>query len=74
MNKCKLKPNEALKNATANMNLLPTRKYGRATEEVWNKSHTSEEYKLTYDFKRLKKVDKNSERCTRYDRKTDEKN
>ena len=34
LNKCKLKPNEALKNATANMNLLPTRKYGVAPEEV----------------------------------------
>ena len=40
------------------MNLLPTRKYGVAPEEGEKKSRTFEEYKLTYDFKRLKKVDK----------------
>ena len=51
LNKGKLKPNKVLKKVTANMNLLPTRKCGVAPEEVEKKSHTSEEYKLTYDFK-----------------------
>ena len=54
MNKGKLKLNEALKKATANMNLLPTRKYG-VPEEAEKKSHTSQEYEWTYYFKRLKK-------------------
>ena len=36
------------------MNLLPTRKYG-VPEEAEKKSHTSQEYESTYDFKRLKK-------------------
>ena len=54
LNKGKLKPNEALKKAIANMNLLPTRKYGVATEEVEKKSYASEEYKLTHDFEHLK--------------------
>ena len=58
MNTGKLKPNETLKKATANMNLPPTRKYGVAPEEGEKKSRTFEEYKLTYDFRRLKKVDK----------------
>ena len=40
------------------MSLLSTRKYGVAPEEGEKKSRTFEEYKLTYDFKRLKKVDK----------------
>ena len=55
------------------MNLLPSRKYRVTPEEVEKKSRTSEEYKLKYDFKRLKKVDKDSERNAKYDRKTDRK-
>ena len=55
------------------MNLLYTRKCGVAPEEVEKKSHTSEEYKLTDDFKRLQKVDKDYERYARYQTKTDEK-
>ena len=58
---------------TANINQLPSRKYRVAPEEVEKKSRTSEEYKLTYDFKRLKKVDKDSERYARCERKTDGK-
>ena len=38
------------------MNMLPTRKYGVPLKEVEKKSLESEEYKLDYDFKRLKKV------------------
>ena len=37
------------------MNMLPTRKYGVPLKEVEKKSLESEEYKLDYDFKRLKK-------------------
>ena len=57
-----LKPNEALQKATKNINIFPTRKYGVPPEEVEKKSLESEEYKLEYDFKRLKKVDKDAER------------
>ena len=69
----KLKPNEALKKATKNMNIYPTRKYGVPPEEVEKKSLESEEYKLDYDFKHLKKVDKDAERYSRYDTKRDKK-
>ena len=58
----KLKPNEALKKATKNVNIFPTRKYGVPPEEVEKKSLASEEYKLDYDCKRLKKVDKDADR------------
>ena len=68
-----LKANEVLKKATANMNLQPTRKYGVPLEEVEKKSTESEEYRLTYDFSRLKKVDKDTERYSRFDRKSDKK-
>ena len=51
----KLKLNEALKKAPKNMNIFPTRKYGVPPEEVEKKSLALEEYKLDYDFKRLKK-------------------
>ena len=47
---------------TNNMNMLPSRKYGVPPEEVENNSLESEEYKLDYDFKRLKKVDKDAAR------------
>ena len=60
-----LKPNEALKKATKNMNIFPTRKYGVPPEEVEKKSLASEEYNLDYNFKRLKKVDKDADRYSR---------
>ena len=69
----KLKPNEALKKATKNMNILPTRKYGVPPEEVEKRSLESEEYKLYYDFKRLKKVSKDAERYSRYNAKRHKK-
>ena len=69
-----LKPNEVLKKATANMNLQLTRKYGVPPEEVEKKSIESEEYRLTYDFSRLKKADEDAERYSRSDRKSDKKN
>ena len=53
--------------------MFPTRKYGVPPEEVEKKSLESEEYKLDYDFKRLKKVDKDAERYSRYDAKRDKK-
>ena len=70
----KLKSNEALKKATKNMNIFPTRKYGVPPEEVEKKSLVSEECKLDYDFKRLKKVDKDADRYSRYDAKRDKNN
>ena len=69
----KLKPNEALKKATKNINIFPTRKYGVLPEKVEKKSLPSEEYTLDYDFKRLKKVDKDADRYSRYDAKRDKK-
>ena len=70
--KSKLKPNKALKKATNNMNMLPTRDYGKPLEEVEKKSLESEEYKL--DFYRLKKVYKDVARYSRYDKKVDKRN
>ena len=64
-----LKPNEALKKATKNMNIFTIRKYDVPPEEVEEKSLELEEFKLDYDFKRLKKVDKDTERYSRYDAK-----
>ena len=55
------------------MNIFPTRKYGVPPEEVQKKSLASEEYKLDYDFKRLKKVDKDADRYSRYNAKRDKK-
>ena len=49
--------------------MLPTRKYGVPREEVEKKSLEFEEYKLDYDFKRLKKVDKDGARYSRYAKK-----
>ena len=67
----KLKSNEALKKATNNMNIFPTGKYSIPPEEVEKKSLDSEEYKLEYDFKRLKKVGKDAQRYSRYNAKRD---
>ena len=55
------------------MNIFPTRKYGAPPEEVEKKSLASEEYKLNYGFKRLKRVDKDADRFSRYDAKRDKK-
>ena len=56
------------------MNMLPTRKYGVPPEEVEKESLESKEYKLDYDFKRLKKVDKDAARYSRYNKKEDKRN
>ena len=73
MKKGKLKPNEVLRKATVNMNIFPTKKYGVPPKEAEKKSLKSEEYKLGYDFKCLKKVDKDAARYSRYDMKLDKK-
>ena len=53
--------------------MLPTRKYGVPPEEVEKKSLESEEYKLNYDFKRLKKSNKDVAQHFRYDKKVDKR-
>ena len=42
------------------MNIFPTRKEGVPPKEVEKMSLESEEYNLDYDFRRLKKVDKDA--------------
>ena len=54
--------------------MLPTRKYGVPPEEVEKKSLESEECKSDYDFKCLKKVDKDAARYSRYEKKVDKRN
>ena len=56
------------------MNMLPTRKYGVHPEEVKKKSLDSAVYKQDYVFKRLKKVDKDTPRFSRYNKKVDKRN
>ena len=70
----KLKLNDAFKKTTNNMNMLPTRKYGVPPEEVEKKSLESEQYKLDYDFKRLKKVDTDAARHSRQVKKVGKRN
>lgn len=55
------------------MNIFPTKEYGVPPEEIDKKSLESEEDKLEYDFKHLKKVDKDAARYSRYDIKRDKK-
>ena len=73
LKKSKLKPNEALGKPTVNMNIFPPKKYGVSPEEAGRKSLEPEEYKLDYDFKCLKKVDRDAARYSRYDMKLDKK-
>ena len=73
MKKGKLKPSKALRNATVNMNIFPAKKYGLLPEEAGKKSLESKEYKLDYDFKSLKKVDKDAARYSRCNMKLDKK-
>ena len=55
------------------MNIQPTAKYGVAPEEVEKKSLNSEEFKLKYDFERIKIVEKSAARYIRYDIKRGKK-
>ena len=55
------------------MNIFPTKEYDVPPEEIDKKSLESEEDKLDYDFKRLKKVEKHAARYSRYDVKRDKK-
>ena len=54
--------------------MLPSRKYGLPPEKVEKESLESEEYNLDYNFKRLKNVDKDTTRYSRYDIKEDKRN
>ena len=69
----KLKPNEALRKAIVNIKIFPTKKYGVPPKQAEKKSLKSEEYKLDYDFKPLKKVDKDAARYSRYNMKLEKK-
>ena len=62
-----------LKKATNNMSIQPTRKYRIPPNETEKKSIESEEYKLSYDIDRIRKVDKDAARYARYDLKRDKK-
>ena len=53
--------------------MQPTRKYEVPPNEVEKKSIESEEYKLSYDTERIRKVDKDAARNPRYDLKRDKK-
>ena len=55
------------------MNIFPTKKYGVPPKEAEKNSLESEKYKLDYDFKHLKKVDRDAARYLRYDMKLDKK-
>lgn len=65
--KSRLKRKRALKKATKNMNLQTTLKYGLPPNEAEKKLVESEEYKLDYDFCRLKKTDETSGKYLRND-------
>ena len=62
-----------LKKATNNMSIQPTRKYRIPPNEMEKKSIESEEYKISYDIDRIRKVDKDAARYARYDLKSDKK-
>lgn len=68
--KKQVQPNEGLQKATANINKQPTLNSWVLLNDVEKHSPVSEEYKLDYDFTRLKKIEKAAKR---YDKKIDKR-
>ena len=71
----RIKPNQLIKKAVENMNETASTKYGVSPESVENKttdfSKDSEFNREMYDFLRVKKVDNNNYRNSKYDAKKD---
>ena len=66
--KVKRSPNDIIKKAVDNMNLLPSPKYGIASSEVEKKSLLSEVYREWFNIRRLGKVSKSQYRYERHKR------
>ena len=62
-----------MRKATVTMNVQPTLKYGVSPNDAEKKYSESEEYKLEYDFSRIKKIEKASKRCSGFIEKSDKK-
>ena len=71
----RIKPNQLIKKAVENMNETASTKYGVSPESVENKttdsSEDSEFNREMYDFLRVKKVDNNNYRNSKYNAKKD---
>ena len=68
--KLKVTPKKIIEMSTANMNILPSKKYGFSPEEVERKALQSERFRTVYNIDRLEKTDKLNERQDRYDKKS----
>ena len=67
--KLKMSPKKIIEISTANMNILPSKKYKFSPEEVEKKSIENEKFKAVYNMHRLEKTSKLNIRQDRYDKK-----
>ena len=67
--KLKISPKKLTEMSTANMNILPSKKYGFSPEEVEDRALKSARFRTVYNMHRLEKTNKLNQRLDRYDKK-----
>ena len=65
-----MSPKKIIEISTANMNILPSKKYKFLPEEVEKKSIENKKFKAVYNMHRLEKTNKLNVRQDRYDKKS----
>ena len=67
--KLKISPKIIIEMSTANMKILPSKKYGFSPEEVEDRALKSEKFRTVYNMHRLEKTNKLNQRLDRDDKK-----
>ena len=67
--KLKISTKIIIEMSTANMRILPSKKYGFSPEEVEDRALKSEKFRTVYNMHRLEKTNKLNQRLDRYDKK-----
>ena len=68
-NKAKIPPATIIRQSAENMNNVKIQKYGMSPNDIEKKSLSSERFKTLFNFKRIERSKKISDRLDRYDKK-----
>ena len=67
-NKAKIPPTTIVKQSAENMHDVKSEKYGMSPNDIKKKSLTSEQFKTLFNFERIKRSKKISDRLDKYDK------
>ena len=72
-NKAKIPPATIIRQSAENMNNVKIKKYGMSPNDIEKKSLSRERFKTLFNFKRIERSKKISDRLDRYDKKKKKK-